>query len=78
MIKIYPLFCTLLFLLFGSITACDDGSLSHDDVYIADPVIISDEDDGYSSEPTTESVIKVKFGDGHEHQMVDGFGCAFG
>ena len=36
--KIYPLFCTLLFLLFGSITACDDGSLSHDDVYIPDPV----------------------------------------
>ena len=76
--KIYPLFYTLLFLLFGSITACDDGSLSHDDVYIPDPVIISDEDDGYSSEPTTESVIKVKFGDGHEHQTVDGFGCAFG
>lgn len=76
--KIYLLFSTSLFLLIGGITACDDGSLSHDDVYIPDPVIVSDEDDGYSSEPTTESVIRIKQGEGHEHQLVDGFGCAFG
>ena len=76
--KIYLLFYTSLFLLCGGITSCDDGSLSHDDVYIPDPVVLSDEDDGYSTEPTTESVIKVKLGEEHEHQMVDGFGCAFG
>lgn len=76
--KIYLLFCTSLSLLLGGITACDDGSLSHDDVYIPDPIEISDEDDGYSSEPTTESVIRVKLGEGHEHQLVDGFGCNFG
>lgn len=76
--KIYLLFCMSLFLLFGAITACDDNSLSHDDVYIPDPVILSDEDDGYLPEPTTESVIRVKLGEGHEHQMVDGFGCNFG
>lgn len=76
--KIYLLFSTSLFLLLGSITSCDDGSLSHDDVYIPDPVALSDEDDGYSSEPTTESIIRVKLGEGHEHQLVDGFGCNFG
>lgn len=76
--KIYLLFCTSLFVLLGVITACDDGSLSHEDVYIPDPVIESNEDDGYSPEPTTESVIKVKLGEGHEHQLIDGFGCNFG
>ncbi len=76
--KIYLLFCTSLSLLLGGITACDDGSLSHDDVYIPDPVENSDEDDGYSTEPTTESVLKVQMGDGHEHQTIDGFGCCFG
>lgn len=76
--KIYLLFYTSLFIMLGGITACDDGSLNPDDVYIPDPVIESDEDDGYISEPTTESVIKVKLGEGHEHQSVDGFGCSFG
>lgn len=75
--KIYLLFCTSLFLL-GGITACDDGSWSHDDVYIPDPVVDSDNDDGYSPEPTTKSVIGVQLGEGHTHQEIDGFGCSFG
>ena len=48
-----------------------------DDGYIPDPVEETDEDDGFSAEPTTEAVIKVQFGEGHEHQIIDGFGCAF-
>lgn len=76
--KIYLLFCTSLFLLLGGITACDDGSLSHDDVYIPEPMVNSNEDDGYSTEPTTDAVIKVQTGDGHEYQTIDGFGCSFG
>lgn len=76
--KIYLLFCTSLSLLLGGITACDDGSLSHDDVYIPDPVAHSDEDDGYSTEPTTDAVIRVQPGEGHKYQTIDGFGCNFG
>lgn len=76
--KIYLLFCTSLSLLLGGITACDDGSLSHDDVYIPDPMVQSDEDDGYSPEPTTDAVIRVQSGEGRQHQLIDGFGCSFG
>lgn len=75
--KIYLLFSTSLFLL-GAITACDDGSLSHDDVYIPDPVQMSDEDDGYSAEPTTKSVFSIQLGNENKHQEIDGFGCSFG
>lgn len=57
--------------------SCDDNSLSHDDVYIPDPVPQTDEDDGFSVEPTTTSVVKLKLGDEHTHQVIDGFGCAF-
>ena len=39
--------------------SCDDGSLSHDDVYIPDPVEVTDEDDGYSPEPTTDAVLRI-------------------
>lgn len=35
--KIYLFLSTSLFLLIGGITACDDNSLSHDEVYIPDP-----------------------------------------
>lgn len=75
--KIYSLVCASLFLLAGT-TACDDGSLSHDDVYIPEPVILSDEDDGYSGEPTTESVLRIKTDEKSKYQQIDGFGCAFG
>ena len=75
--KIYQLAYASLFLL-GSLSSCDDGSLSHDDVYIPDPVEESDEDDGYSSEPTTKSVLRIKTGDENRHQEIDGFGCSFG
>ena len=73
--KIYSLLFVSLFLFLGY--SCEDGSLSHGDVYIPDPVEETDEDDGFSAEPTTEAVIKVQLGDGHEHQIIDGFGCAF-
>lgn len=76
--KIYLLVSMAAFLLMGGITACDDGSLLHKDVYIPDPVEDSDEDDGYSPEPTTESVFRVQPGEGHRHQLIDGFGCSFG
>lgn len=76
--KIYSLLCVSLFLLAGT-TACEDGSLSHDDVYIPEPIVLSDEDDGYSSEPTTESVIRIQMNDDKRwHQEIDGFGCSFG
>ena len=39
--------------------SCEDGSLSHGDVYIPDPVEESDEDDGFATEPTTTSVEDV-------------------
>lgn len=58
--KIYLFLSTSLFLLLGGVTACDDNSLSHDEVNIPDPVVISDEDDGISAEPTTESVIRIQ------------------
>ena len=58
--KIYSLLFVSLFLFIGY--SCDDGSLSHSDVYIPDPVEETDEDDGFSAEPTTEAVIKVQFG----------------
>ncbi|WP_294470707.1 glycoside hydrolase family 30 beta sandwich domain-containing protein [uncultured Bacteroides sp.] len=74
--KIYLFVSTSLFLLFGGITSCDDNSLSNDEVYIPDPVVISDEDDGLSPEPTTESVIRI-LPEG-KHQEIDGFGCNFG
>lgn len=35
--KIYLFVSTSLFLLLGGITACDDNSLNHDEVYIPDP-----------------------------------------
>lgn len=76
--KIYLLVCASLFLLGGMMTSCDDGSLSHDDVYIPDPVYDTDEDDGYASEPTTTSVLRIQPGEGHQHQEIDGFGCSFG
>ena len=75
--KIYSLVCLSLCTLAG-LTACDDGSLDHDDVYIPDPVEESDEDDGVSPEPDTKSVIRIQMGEGHEHQTIDGFGCSFG
>lgn len=74
--KKYLLLYMSMFLLLGLITACDDGSLSHGDVFIPDPVENSDEDDGYSKDPTTEAVIKVL--PQNKHQEIDGFGCAFG
>lgn len=74
--KIYLFVSTSLFLLLGCITACDDNSLSHDDVYIPDPMVISDEDDGLSPEPGTESVIKIQ--PESKQQEIDGFGCNFG
>lgn len=74
--KIYLFLSTSLFLLLGGITACDDNSLSHDEVNIPDPVVISDEDDGISAEPTTESVIRIQ--PESKHQEIDGFGCNFG
>lgn len=74
--NIYLVLSTSLALLFGGITACDDNSLNHDEVYIPDPVVVSDEDDGVSPEPTTESVIKVL--PEKVHQEIDGFGCSFG
>ena len=55
--KIYSLLFVSLFLFLGY--SCDDGSLSHSDVYIPDPVEETDEDDGFSAEPTTEAVIKM-------------------
>ena len=67
--KIYSLLFVSLFLFIGY--SCDDGSLSHSDVYIPDPVEETDEDDGFSAEPTTEAVIKVQFGEGHEHQIIE-------
>lgn len=45
--KIYLFLSTSLFLLLGGVTACDDNSLSHDEVNIPDPVVISDEDDAF-------------------------------
>lgn len=74
--KIYLLLSTSLLLLLGGITACDDNSLSNSEVYIPDPEIISDEDDGISPEPTTESVIRIL--PESKHQEIDGFGCNFG
>lgn len=74
--KIYLFVSTSLFLLLGCITACDDNSLSHDEVYIPDPMIISDEDDGLSPEPSTESVIRIQ--PESKQQEIDGFGCNFG
>lgn len=74
--KIYLFVSTSLFLLLGGITSCDNNSLSNDEVYIPDPVVISDEDDGLSPEPTTESVIRI-LPEG-KHQEIDGFGCNFG
>ena len=47
--KIYSLLFVSLFLFIGY--SCDDGSLSHSDVYIPDPVEETDEDDGFSAEP---------------------------
>ncbi|MDR0891115.1 MAG: glycosyl hydrolase [Mediterranea sp.] len=78
--KIYLLAATLVILLGagGLLTACDDGSLSHKDVNIPDPVPESDDDDGISQEPTTDAIIKVLPGEGHRHQNIDGFGCSFG
>ena len=74
--KIYLFISASLFLLLGGITACDDNSLSNDEVYIPDPEVVSDEDDGISAEPTTESVIRIK--PENKHQEIDGFGCNFG
>lgn len=45
--KIYSLLFVSLFLFIGY--SCDDGSLSHSDVYIPDPVEETDEDDGFLS-----------------------------
>lgn len=73
--KIYQLICASS-LLFGSLMSCDDGSLSHDDVYIPDPVEVTDEDDGYSPEPTTDAVLRIM--PDKRHQEIDGFGCSFG
>ena len=67
--KIYLFLSTSLFLLLGGVTACDDNSLSHDEVNIPDPVVISDEDDGIS-------VIRIQ--PENKHQEIDGFGCNFG
>jgi O-glycosyl hydrolase len=75
--KIYQLVCTSLFLI-GSFSSCDDGRLSHNDVYIPDPVEESDEDDGYSSEPTTNSILRIQTNVENRHQEIDGFGCSFG
>lgn len=53
--KIYSLLFVSLFLFIGY--SCDDGSLSHSDVYIPDPVEETDEDDGFSAEPDRKSVV---------------------
>lgn len=74
--KIYLFVSTSLFLLLGGITACDNNSLNHDEVYIPDPVVVSDDDDGLAPEPTTESVIRIQ--PESKHQEIDGFGCNFG
>ena len=73
--KIYALLFVSLLLFIGY--SCEDGSLSHGDVYIPDPVEESDEDDGFATEPTTTSVVRMSIGEGHQHQMIDGFGCGF-
>ena len=75
-IKLLIMFVAI-FAIFGAYS-CDDGSLSHDDVYIPDPVEETDEDDGISAEPTTTAVIQLQVGPEYEHQVIDGFGCAFG
>ena len=74
--KIYLFLSTSLFLLLGGVTACDDNSLSHDEVNIPDPGVISFKDFNLSSEPTTESVIRIQ--PENKHQEIDGFGCNFG
>ena len=74
--KIYLLLSTSMCLLFGGLTSCDDGSLDNKDVNIPDPVEVSDEDDGYSNEPTTQAVIKIL--PQNKFQEIDGFGCNFG
>lgn len=68
--KIYALLFVSLLLFIGY--SCEDGSLSHGDVYIPDPVEESDEDDGFATEPTTTSVVRMSIGEGHQHQMIDG------
>lgn len=72
--KIYSI---LLLACMCLIYSCDDGSLSHSDVYIPDPVAESDEDDGIAPEPTTTAVIKLRAGEGNKHQIIEGFGCSF-
>lgn len=74
--KIYLLLGMCLSLAVGGLTACDDNSLGNDEVYIPDPVVISDEDDGVSPEPATESVVRIL--PESRHQEIDGFGCNFG
>lgn len=74
--KIYLLVGACLSLLAGGITSCDDNSLGNDEVYIPDPVVLSDEDDGVSPEPSTASVIRIR--PESTHQEIDGFGCNFG
>ena len=59
--KIYALLFVSLLLFIGY--SCEDGSLSHGDVYIPDPVEESDEDDGFATEPTTTSVVSMSIGD---------------
>lgn len=73
--KIY--YILLLICVCWTYSSCDDGSLSHSDVYIPDPVEETDEDDGISPEPTTTAVIKLLPGEKYRYQMIDGFGCSY-
>lgn len=73
--KISSLLFLFLFLFVGH--SCDDGSLSHSDVFIPDPVEETDEDDGFSAEPTTEAIVRIQMGENNKQQIIDGFGCAF-
>ncbi|MDR1883369.1 MAG: glycosyl hydrolase [Prevotella sp.] len=74
--KYFYLLALAIFCLFMA-CSCNDGSLSHENVNIPDPVEGSDEDDGFSPEPVTTAVIKLQTGAEHEHQIIDGFGCNF-
>ena len=58
--KIYSLLFVSLFLFIGY--SCDDGSLSHSDVYIPGPVEETDEDDGFSANRLPKLSLKYSSG----------------
>lgn len=70
----------ILALLLSLGSACDDGTLDHEDINIPDRPADGDEnfeDDGVAEEPTTNAVLEIKFAEENRHQVIDGFGCAF-